>query len=190
MSSSRPPETTQLLQRSARGDDESSAALVPLLYDELRHLARRLLARERKDHTLQPTALVHEAYVRLVGDDVTPRERTRFRRLAASVLRNVLVDHARKHGAEKRGGRAERVHLECADMPSRDLPLDVLDVDELLERMKEVDARAAQVVELRFFSGLGTVETAEELQVSERTVRNDWRWARAWLLRQLDGDGG
>jgi RNA polymerase sigma factor (TIGR02999 family) len=167
----------------------SADELMPLVYDELRRLARGFMARERRDHTLQPTALVNEAYLRLVDQTrVDWRGRTHFRAVGARVMRRILIDHARQHGSAKRGGGQQRVTLGESLLRSADPELDLtelLNLNEALGRLRELDERQAQVVELRFFGGLTTEEVAEELGVSKRTVEGDWTHGRAWLKRAL-----
>lgn len=175
--------TTLLQDRSA---DEKP--LIELVWHELREHARRLLRNERKGHTLQPTALVNEVYLRLIDTSTTNGEdKRRFMVLAARCMRRVLIDHARKRKAKRRGGDGDWVrvtmHPEVAHEPG--FTIDLLDLAPALERLAELDERAAQVVELRFFGGLTEAETAEVLGVTDRTVRSDWRTARAWLRREL-----
>ena len=163
--------------------------LMPLVYDELRRLARGYMARERREHTLQPTALVHEAYMRLVDQSrVNWQGRTHFRAVGARIMRRILIDHARRHGGLKRGGEQQRVTLGESLLrppdPDVDLP-ELLAVNEALDRLARLDERQARVVELRFFGGLTTAEIAEALEVSERTVQGDWAHGRAWLRREL-----
>lgn len=163
--------------------------LIPLVYDELRRLARGFLARERRDHTLQPTALVNEAYLRLVDQSrVNWRGRSHFRAVGARMMRRILIDHARRRGGQKRGGGRHRVRLGDsllrAPDPEVDLP-ELLSLNDALERLAGLDGRQARVVELRFFGGLTTAEIAESLGVSERTVEGDWKHGRAWLRREL-----
>jgi RNA polymerase sigma factor (TIGR02999 family) len=171
------------------GREISAEELMPLVYDELRRLARGFMARERRDHTLQPTALVNEAYLRLVDQTrVDWRGRTHFRAVGARVMRRILIDHARQHGSAKRGGGQQRVTLGESLLRSADPELDLtelLNLNEALGRLRELDDRQAQVVELRFFGGLTTEEVAEELGVSKRTVEGDWTHGRAWLKRAL-----
>ena len=170
-------------------------ALVPLVYDELRRVAHRYLRYERPDHTLQSTALVHEAYVRLVGQGAHEFEnRAHFLAISAQLMRQILVDYARRHRAGKRGGGAAALPLEEATllMGKKDKDIDIVALDDALKELAKVDARKAQVVELRFFGGLSSSETAEVLKVSAVTVSRDWSTARAWLHRELGrgrGDG-
>jgi RNA polymerase sigma factor (TIGR02999 family) len=180
-------EITCLLHEACRGDGNAVNQLLPLVYDELRALAQRHMQGERPDHTLQATALVHEAYMRLIGQhDVDWRSRAQFFALAAQAMRRILVDHARRHTADKRGGGMQRVDLDGADggdLSQRSAY--VIAVDEALSRFAAIDAQAGRVVELRFFGGLTVEETAEVLDVSPRTVKRDWRAAKAWLAREL-----
>src|SRR5687768_3026459 len=156
--------------------------LVPLVYDELRRVARARLRNEREGHTLQTTALVHEAYVRLVDlDRMSLRDRTHFFAMAARLMREILVDHARRKNADKRGGAAEMVRLEDAEPAAPAATIDLLALDEALAQLADVDPRLSQVVELRFFGGLSIAETADTLTVSSATVERDWVVARAWL---------
>jgi RNA polymerase sigma-70 factor (ECF subfamily) len=179
-------DVTRMLLRANAGDDSAVNLLLPLVYDELRALAETYLARERRGITLQATALVHEAYLRLVNqDEVQWQNRAHFFAVAAQAIRRILVDHARSHGRQKRGGRRERVRLEdtVAVAPERDV--DLIGLDEALGRLGALSARQAQVVEMRFFGGLSLAEVASVLKVSLRTVGNDWRMARAWLRHEL-----
>ncbi|QDV07963.1 RNA polymerase sigma factor [Planctomycetes bacterium Poly30] len=162
--------------------------LMQLVYGELRQLASAYLARERSDHTLQPTALVHEAFVKLSPQKKRWENRSQFIGVAAVAMRRILVDYARKHRSEKRGGGARRVELDLATMETTEGAIDLVRMDEALTGLAKLSARQAQVVELRFFGGLTNDEIAEVLAVSYRTVENDWRFARAWLKEQL-GEG-
>jgi RNA polymerase sigma factor (TIGR02999 family) len=162
---------------------------MPLVYDELRHLARAYMAREGRDHTLQPTALVHEAFIRLVDQSrVNWQGRSHFRAVGARVMRRILIDHARRRGSAKRGGGLQRVTLGDSLLrppdPEIDLP-DLLTLNDALDDLARLDERQARVVELRSFGGLTTAEIAEVLGVSERTVGDDWKHGRAWLKREL-----
>jgi len=179
---------TEVLQRISGGDPGAVDRLLPLVYDELRAVARRELRRERSDHTLQPTALVHEAYLKLARlDRLEWRDRAHFFGAAAGTMRRVLVSHARRKRAEKRGGGAKAVPLENVVLAARERPEDVLALDEALARLADLDSRQAQVVECRFFAGMSVPETAEALGVSPATVKRDWTAARAWLNRELTG---
>jgi RNA polymerase sigma factor (TIGR02999 family) len=164
-------------------------AILPLVYDELRALAASHMRRERSDHTLQPTALVHEAFMRLLRlPEGAVQNRVHFFALAAMAMRRVLADHARRHRAAKRGGGAARVDLDVADGAAgpRDVAAD--DLDAALDDLARLDPRHARIVELRFFGGLSIEETAEVLEISPATVKRDWVLARAWLHRELLGD--
>jgi RNA polymerase sigma factor (TIGR02999 family) len=170
--------------REGRGST-ASARLAEALYPELRRLAAAFMRRERRDHTLQPTALVGEAFLRLVDQSKTDwKDRTHFLGVAARVMRQVLVDHARRHAAAKRGAGAQLVTLD-EEISSRERPLELLLVNDALDRFALVDARGARVVELRAFGGLTMEEIAATLGVSKRTVDNDWAMARMWLAREL-----
>ena len=164
--------------------------LVPVVYDELRTLAAAHLRRERTDHTLQPTDLVNEAYLRLVGARHPPwQDRGHFFRAAAEAMRRVLIEHARKRSRQKRGGGRVQVSLSAVGPTSWDEPEQMLAVDEALRRLEEQDPRSAEVVQLRYFGGLSVQETADALELSERTVRREWVFARAWLQDALpEGD--
>lgn len=190
-SSSRTHEVTRLLRELDGGDPRVADRLIPLVYEELRRLAASYMADERPDHTLQPTALVHEAYLRLVDQrSVRWRSRTHFLAIAATAMRRLLIDHARRHRAEKRGG-GRRVTLSEGIAGGEAADLDVLALEEALTRLAEIDGRQAHVIELRFFGGLRVEEAAEVLGISPATVKRDWQHARAWLRRELDaGSGG
>jgi RNA polymerase sigma factor (TIGR02999 family) len=182
---------TRWLVRLREGDPTTRAEalqqVLDLLYPELRRLAARLMRRERSGHTLQPTALVHEAFLELVDETAIDWEgRAHFLGVAARVMRRVLVDHARRRGAGKRGGGVRHVTLdESSALGDAERAVDVLQLDEVLERFAALDARGAQVVELRVFGGLTATETAAALGVSKRTVDHDWSVARMWLAREL-----
>ena len=182
-----------LLSTSAGGDNPNGPVL-PLFeaeYQALRRMAGELMRAERGNHTLQPTALVHEAFARLAGSSsAMPTERDHFFALASRVMRRVLVDHARRHGAERRGGGALRVSLEQGMVGAMDGGLGLVEIDELLERLAAEHGRAAVVAELKLFSGLTGVEIAGLLGVSARTVDLDWRLARAWIADRVGAEGG
>jgi RNA polymerase sigma-70 factor, ECF subfamily len=181
--------TTALLATADSGDGGVLDRLVPLIYDELRAMAHRQLARERGDLTLQTTALVHEAYLKLVDDTkVTRRGRAYFFAAAARAMRQVLVDRARRRNAAKRGGGVEAVRLDGAQVAADDLVAELLDLDRALDQLAALNPRHARVVECRFFAGMSVEETAEALDVSPRTVKYDWALARAWLFDALDGE--
>ncbi len=177
---------TQVLIDWSKGDGGAAERLMPLIYDELRQIARGYLRRERADHTLQATGLVHEAYLRLVDQTVTSwQNRAQFFGVAACIMRRVLVDHARRHRAEKRGGDWEKVEFDDALAAGLPRSLDLVALDEALQNLARVDPRQSQVVELRFFGGLTTEEAAEVLDVSPRTIKREWRRAKAWLHREI-----
>ena len=181
-------DATLLVQSSCAGDPDAASKLLPLVYDELRARAQAYLAQERSDHTLQATALVHEAYLRMVDQKAANwQSRAHFCAVAATVMRRILVDHARGRGRLKRGGNAGRLPDESAALVAPTPGEDLVGLDEALERMEAFDARKARIVELRFFGGLTIEETAAVVQVSPRTVRADWRLAKAWLHRELSG---
>ncbi len=177
---------TQLLLKWSKGDKKASEELIPLVYDELRRVAQKYLSRERPDHTLQATALVHEAYLRLVDQtNVDWQDRAHFFGLASQMMRHILVDHARRHRAEKRGGLAQRLTLaEAVSFPAQD-DFDLVALDEALIKLAGLDAEQSRIVEMRFFGGLTIEETATALGVSVATVNREWRLAKAWLLREL-----
>jgi len=179
---------TPLLDSASRGDRRAAARLLPLVYEELRERAALSLRRERPSHTLQPTAIVHEAFLRLVDQTAVDwRGRTHFFAVAAEMMRRVLVDHARKRGATKRGGGRTRVALdEQVASPHANDDLDLVALDEALEELHRLSERQARVVELRYFGGLNVEDVAAVLSVSDRTVKEDWRIARAWLRRRLE----
>lgn len=181
-----PPDVTRLLIDWSGGDREAFDRLLPLVYDELRQLARSYLSRERQEHTLQPTALVNEAYLRLVGQDrVQWQSRAHFFGIAAQIMRRLLVDHARAGKAGKRGAGAERVAVELIDIPAAEGNVDLDALDQALERLAALDERQSRIVELRYFAGATNEETAEALGISVATVKREWTIARAWLHKQL-----
>jgi RNA polymerase sigma-70 factor (ECF subfamily) len=183
-----PPENiSQLLAEWSEGKQEALDKLMPVVYDELRRLARNYLRRERQDHTLQPTALVNEAYLRLM-DQTHARwqNRAQFFGVAAQLMRRILVDHARLHHAAKRGGTGHhKLSLTHVDQIAGKPDVDLLALHEALEALAEIDPQQSRIVELRFFGGLTIEETAEVLSVSHATVERDWKMARAWLRREL-----
>ena len=179
---------SHLLKEWNAGDPEALDRLTPLVYEELRRQAARYLRRERPGHTLQTTALIHEAYLRLAdAKDVQWQDRAHFFAIAANLMRRILVDHARRRDADKRGGSQVRVQLDEALALANESEVDLLAVDEALNRLAAIDPQQARVVELRFFSGLSVEETAAALGVSATTVKRDWRVARAWLRREIGG---
>jgi RNA polymerase sigma factor (TIGR02999 family) len=183
-------EVTQLLHQISGGDPEAVERLVPLIYAELRQIAERAMRRERSDHTLQPTALVHEAFLRLVGKpDLSWESRSHFFNIAAQAMRRVLLMHARERRAEKRGGGLERVTLDDQLVGSGEQGIDLIGLDESLQRLATVFPRKARVVELRFFAGLSLEETGKVLEISLATVKREWDFARAWIRRDLAPEG-
>ncbi len=179
-------DVTRLLRAWSQGDPRALDDLIPLVYEELHDLAKHYLSMEDSGHTLQPTAVVHEAYLRLVNQErVTWKNRGHFFAVAAQMMRRLLIDHARRRAAEKRGGAATRVSLEAADGSSPPQETDVIALDRALEKLAAVDAYQARVVELRYFGGLTLDETAEVLDASPSTVGRAFRLARAWLFREL-----
>jgi len=184
-----PGAVTELLRAWSEGDDGALDRLVPLVEAELRRLARGYLGRERRGHTLQITALVNEAFLRLTdARHVRWQDRAHFLGISARLMRRVLVDYARRRGFQKRGGGAQRVTFDEGLVASPDPALHIVALDGALEALAQVDVRKSRVVELRFFGGLTVEETAEVLNVSPDTVKRDWRLAKLWLLRELEGE--
>ena len=187
--SDNPPvhEMSRLLMQADDGDMRSCGALLPLVYEELRELAVHRMAGERKDHTLQATALVHEAYLRLVGDSkVRAGGRAYFFAAAAEAMRRILIEHARADKGAQRGGNLRKLPMDVVDLATADDPEQIMALDEAISRMEQQDPEAARVVRLRFFAGLSVEETAEALGVSPRTVKREWAFARAYLFRALE----
>jgi len=181
-----PQEVSQLLVEWRNGDQEALDRLMPLVYDELRRIAGRYMNRERSEHTLQTTALVNEAYLRLVDQkNVDWQNRAHFFAVAASVMRHLLVDHARARGRIRRGADPQQVSLDEAALISEQKGEEMIALDEALTKLAAIDARKVKIVELRFFSGLSAEETATVLGVSEITVKREWLKAKAWLYREL-----
>jgi RNA polymerase sigma-70 factor, ECF subfamily len=181
-------EVTTLLQRLSSGDSAAMAQILPLLYDTLHDLAAGYLRNERPDHTLQPTALVNEAYLKLVDQTrVDWQSRSHFIAIAATAMRRILVDHARGKSRKKRAADGVRVALPAhAAVASDANPLDLVDLDAALDRLGAIDPRKVQVIEMRFFAGLSIEQTAEALEISPATVKRDWEFARLWLLREMN----
>ncbi|MBK7707088.1 MAG: sigma-70 family RNA polymerase sigma factor [Acidobacteria bacterium] len=185
-----PQDVTLLLDKINDGDVSAPEILLPLVYDELRKLANSYLKKERSDHTLQATALVHEAYIRLVDwENVSWQNRAHFFAVAAQVMRHILVDHARRKKADIHGGRLQKLALEEAISFSKNREIDLVDLDDALKELEKLDQRQSRIVELRFFAGLTIEETAHALSVSTMTVSRDWNFAKAWLFRRLENDG-
>ncbi len=181
-------DVTHLLIQWSKGDSGALEALVPLVYDELRRLAQLYLSREKPGHTLSSTALVHEAYLRLVKQkDVTWQNRAHFFAVAARMMRRILVDHARRHGFAKRGGGAMTLSLDEAMAPAAQREVNLVALDDALDTLAKLDERQSRMVELRFFGGLSIEETSEVLGVSAPTVKREWASARAWLYREISG---
>lgn len=182
-------EVTGLLLDWSNGDRAAYDKLVPLVYDELHRLAHHYMARERAGHTLQTSALVDEAYLRLIDQkNVRWQNRTHFFAISAELMRRILVDHARSHGRAKRGGGAQMVSLDEAALVSKERSTDLVALDEALTRLAEIDPRKSRVVELRFFGGLDVKETAEVLKLHPNTVIKDWNLAKAWLHSRVTGN--
>jgi RNA polymerase sigma factor (TIGR02999 family) len=181
-------DVTELLQAWSEGDEGARDRLMPLVYDELRRRAAARLRRERRDHTLQPTALVHEAYLRLIDQRrAVWRNRAQFFAVASEIMRRILVDRARAHRMFKRSGRWARVTLDPAQVATHPAEVDVLDLDTALNQLAAFDPRKSRIAELRFFGGLSLEEAGDVLGVSLATVERDWQAARAWLFKALAG---
>lgn len=186
MSASTVQNTTRLLADLSAGKRSAADELLPLVYDELRAIAAGYFRRERDDHTLQPTALVHEAYLRLVQQEKSDwKNRAHFFAVAARAMRNVLVNHALARKAEKRGGGRATIQIDTDTAPTHIREVDPLDLDDAVKRLHDLDQRKARVVELRFFGGLSADEVSHVLEVSLSTVEADWRLAKAWLSKEL-----
>ncbi len=180
-------EVTRLLGEIGRGQKEAVNDLLPLVYDELHRLARSYFRRERGEHTMQPTALVHEAYIRMVDQRAPLESRGHFMAVAATQMRRVLLDYARKHRAARRGGDDQKVLLEDTMVICEQRPVDMILLDLALEKLAALDGRQSQLVELRFFAGLSVEETAEVMGISPATVKRSWSSARAFLHREITG---
>jgi RNA polymerase sigma-70 factor, ECF subfamily len=185
-----PSEVTRLLKDWSSGDSTALDQLIPIVYEELRAVAARYLRRERQDHTLQPTALVNEAYLRLIDQkQVQWQNRAHFIGVAAQMMRRILVDHAKNHNRAKRGGGARKVSLDEAVALSEERADDLVELDEALTALEAFDERKSRVVEMRYFGGLSVEETAEVLSVSVITVARDWKLAKAWLYTHIEDSG-
>jgi RNA polymerase sigma-70 factor (ECF subfamily) len=178
-------EVTLLLKAMQSGDPTASEKLLPLVYEELHRLAKSYMRRERGDHTLQPTALINETYLRLIGDTTNFQNRAHFIGFAAHVMRHVLVDHARAHKAGMRGGNLRRVELEEGVAISKERSGEILVLDEALNELEKVSPRQAKVVELRYFAGLSVEEIASMLEIGPRSVEREWASARVWLFERM-----
>ncbi len=189
MTSNQTSQITQILEEIKAGDRSAFEKLVPLVYDELRELAASHLKRERKNHTLQPTALVHETYMKLLDQSrVDWQGRTHFFAVGAQAMRRILVDHARQHRAAKRGGGRQLIALDEKLLPGARRNEDLLAVDDAMAKLAQLDPQQARMVELRFFGGLTMAEVAEVLGMSKRSVEREWTMVRAWLRRELGDD--
>lgn len=178
---------TQILRDWNGGDDDARERLMPFVYDELKRQARYLMSSERKDHTLQPTALVHEAFLRISQQSgIDWQDRGHFYRIAARLMRQILVDHARVHAAAKRGSAPIHFSLDDIDVPVADRARSIILLNDALDTLEKVDEQQARVVEMRFFGGMSIAEIAETLEISERTVSREWEAARLWLYMELD----
>ena len=189
MDSGLPVQVTRLLGEAASGDANAARELLPLVYEQLRSLARNRMRDERAGHSLQATALVHEAYLKLVGNrDIQWSGRGQFFGAAAEAMRRILIDYARARGGSKRGGERRRVPLSVVDLAAHHESEEIMAVDDAVSRLQEISASMGAVVRLRFYAGLSVEETAEVLGVSTRTVEREWTGARAWLFRELGYD--
>jgi RNA polymerase sigma-70 factor, ECF subfamily len=187
MSENLPQEITLILQDWNGGDVDAKERLLPFVYDELKRQARFLMSKERSNHTLQPTALVHEAFLKLNEQTgIDWQNRSHFYGIISRLMRQILVDHARSHAAEKRGSNAIHFSLDDVQIPIEERANSILAVDEVLRELAAFDERQAKIVEMRFFGGLNNAEIAENLQISERTVGREWQTARLWLFRELN----
>jgi RNA polymerase sigma factor (TIGR02999 family) len=179
-------QVTELLVRWRKGDRHALDALIPLVYEELRHIAQHFLQREKPGHTLQSTALVHEAYVRMVGQNLPEwQSRAHFFGIAAQLMRQILVDHARARQAAKRGGDVFKISLDDSTALPEQRDLDLIALDDALKSLTELDPQQSRIVELRYFAGLTIEDTSEVLGISPATVKRDWATARAWLQREM-----
>ena len=181
---------TQLLRAMHSGNDRAADELLPLVYDELHRLARSYMRRERPNHTLQPTALIGDAYMKLIHEDVAWNNRAHFVAVAANVMRRVLVDHARAHNADRRAGKLRQVELQDHVAITPDRLDEVMFLDEALNRLAQENPRQVQVVELRYFGGLSVEEIAAHLGIADRSVKRDWALAKVWLFKQLEPHAG
>jgi len=182
-------EITHLLLKWSNGDSTALDQLVPMVYPELRRIARRYMGRENSHHTLQTSALINEAYMRLVDQqDVEWQDRAHFFAVSAQVMRHILIDHARRHRYGKRGGGAAHIALDDVTVIKQERAEEFIALDDALNRLAEIDERKSRIVELRFFGGLTVEETAEVMKLSPITVKREWRAARAWLFREISGN--
>lgn len=184
-------EITQILEEWKNGDEEALERLLPIVYDELKHQARYLMQSERSEHTLQPTALVHEAFIKISKlPDIKWKNRKHFYRIVSRLMRQILVDHARGLATYKRGSNPVKVSLDDVQIPTEEKLLLVLTMDRLIETLAEFDETQAGIVEMRFFGGLTNQEIAEALDISKRTVVREWKLAKLWFLSQMEQDNG
>ncbi len=187
MSEQRASEITQILQDWNAGSEDAKERLLPFVYDELKRQARILMSRERSDHTLQPTALVHEAFLRLSEQTgIDWKNRNHFYGIAARLMRQILVDHARLYATEKRGNHPIHFSIDDVQISVEERASSILFLDEALARLERLDEQQARIVEMRFFGGMNNQEIAETLQISERSVGREWQAARLWLYRELN----
>ena len=187
MDARQPSEITQILQDWNDGNDGAKERLLPFVYDEMKRQARFLMSRERSNHTLQPTALVHEAFLRLSEQTgISWRNRSHFYGIASRLMRQILVDHSRLYAAKKRGSRTIHFSIDDVQISVEERAESILVLNEILERLESFDERQAKIVEMRFFGGLSNAEIAEALSISERTVGREWQAARLWLYRELN----
>lgn len=187
MSEKQPSEITQILQDWNDGNEDAKERLLPFVYDELRRQARILMSRERSNHTLQPTALVHEAFMKLAETSgIDWQNRSHFYGIASRLMRQILVDHARLHAAEKRGNNPIHFSLDDLQIPVEERADSILILNEILDNLAEFDEQQAKIVEMRFFGGMNNGEIAEALEISERTVGREWQSAKLWLFRELN----
>lgn len=187
MSDKPPAEITQILKDWNEGNVGAKERLMPFVYDELKRQARSLMSRERSDHTLQPTALVHEAFLRLSEQTgIDWKDRSHFYGIASRLMRQILVDHARLHATAKRGNRPIHFSVDDVQIPVEERAGSILVLDEVLQRLEKLDETQARIVEMRFFGGMNNQEIAESLDISERTVGREWQAARLWLYRELN----
>ena len=182
-----PPEITQILQDWNNGEEDAKERLMPYVYDELKRQARILMSRERPNHTLEPTALVHEAFMKLAEQSgIDWQNRSHFYGIASHLMRQILVQHARKHAAAKRGGNPVHFSIDDVQIPVGERAESILALDEVLEKLTDINEEQSKIVEMRFFGGLSNDEIAESLEISERSVVRKWRAARLWLYRELN----
>lgn len=187
MSNPETSEITQILHEWTNGDDEARERLVRKVYDTLKRQARIMMSRERSNHTLQPTALVHEAFLKMGNaDGIEWQDRAHFFGFTSRIMRQILVDHARLHAADKRGNSPIHFSTDDIDIPVEERADSILAVDEVLDRLAKIDERQARIVEMRFFGGMSNLEIGEAMDISDRTVAREWQSARLWLYRELN----